>query len=95
MTQREKTDAEWAAMTLPTSGSCEVTEHEARMDETYFEQLLEYSSSLPTGTFVGKRWKARRYAEGGGWWMVEYVDPHDGDPDRIGIQRRRIMQVRP
>jgi hypothetical protein len=91
-----QTDAEYAAMTLPRSGSCEVTDTEARMNVEYFDQLLEYSASLPTGTFVGKRWKAQRNDRDKNdrvWFLCEYVE--DPDPKLIGIQRRRIMQVRP
>jgi hypothetical protein len=46
-----------AAMTLPKRGMCIVDEHMAIMDRAYFDELLEYSASLPTGTYLGKRWK--------------------------------------
>jgi hypothetical protein len=47
----------WAAMSLPKRGTCIVDDETAVMDKEYFEALGEYSCSLPTGTYVGKRWK--------------------------------------
>lgn len=49
--------ARMAAMTLPDRGQCIVDENTAVMDKEYFEALGEYSASLPTGTYIGKRWK--------------------------------------
>lgn len=37
-----------------------------------FLALPEYSMTLPTGTTIGKRWRARA---GAGWQMGEYVEP--------------------
>ena len=48
---------EMAAMTLPTRGQCVVDDKTAVMDREYFEALGEYSMSLPTGAYLGKRWK--------------------------------------
>lgn len=49
--------ARWAEMTLPKRGQCIVDEASAIMDAEYFKALGEYSTSLPTGTYIGKRWK--------------------------------------
>ena len=49
--------ARWAAMTLPKRGTCTVDDKTAVMDKEYFDALGDYSMSLPTGTYVGKRWK--------------------------------------
>lgn len=49
--------------------------------------LLEYSSSLPTGTTIGKRWRATRYTQEGDatdWKIAEYVE--HPDPGLIGIK---------
>jgi hypothetical protein len=93
-----KTDAKYAAMTLPTVGTCVVSDDEAVMDVAYFDALLEYSSSLPTGTFVGKRWKRRvPYVVTPGvtpvWYLCEFVEHLD--PELVGIVSRRITQVTP
>lgn len=53
--------ARMAAMTLPKSGQCIVDEKTAVMDKEYFEALGEYSASLPTGTYIGKRWKRNQH----------------------------------
>ena len=57
---------------------------------TEFKKLRDYSSSLPTGTTIGKRWKRRKnyYDEDKGWLMGEYVE-HDG-PNLIGIKWHEI-----
>jgi hypothetical protein len=38
-----------------------------------FDELREYSSSLPTGQTPGKVWKARLRS---GWWLGRYGDPY-------------------
>lgn len=67
-------------------------EEPSRLDLTTdeFEALLEYSTTLPTGTTVGKSWK-RRMIIGpfrGAWWACEYVE-HE-DPRLIGIDTYTI-----
>lgn len=67
-----------------------------------FKKLPEYTMTLPTGTFVGKRWKARtsrnRWSPYSGlvgseyperWIMGEYVD--HPEPGQIGIEWRRLV----
>ena len=54
-----------------------------------FDDLDEYSCSLPSGTFVAKRWKRLEPFGGPGvWYLGEYVD--DPDPKKIGILWRPI-----
>lgn len=48
---------EMATMTLPDRGQCIVDDETAVMDKEYFNALYEYSNSLPTGKYYGKRWK--------------------------------------
>ena len=57
----------------------------ALMPLDVFNELADYSCTLPTGTFVGKRWKRLQDDQ---WWMGEYVD--DPNPERIGILWREI-----
>jgi hypothetical protein len=58
-----------------------------------FDNMYEYSTSLPSGTYYGKCWKAKW---GAGWFMGEYVpDPRakigkDGQPDSVKINWRKI-----
>lgn len=68
-------DAEYAAMTLPKTGNCfSTTKDTVIMDQAYFNALLNYSASLPTGTYIGKRWKrnADSYERSATWFMGEY-----------------------
>jgi hypothetical protein len=51
-----------------------------------FNDLLEYSHTLPTGTTIGKTWKRKN---GTDWYMGEYVP--DDDPKMIGIVWTKIV----
>lgn len=42
----------------PDRAKITVTDEAATMDKQTFDALLEYSSSVPTGVYVGKMWKA-------------------------------------
>lgn len=43
-----------------------------KLTQSEFAALPEYSHSVPTGTTIGKRWKAKLRGENN-WWMGEYV----------------------
>lgn len=58
------------------------------MSEQEFEALPDYSSAVPTGTTIGKRW---RRAEPARWLMGEYVPDPSGDPRYVGIVWREIV----
>lgn len=51
-----------------------------RIDKVALFALPEYSFSLPTGTTIGKRWRALR---GNRWWIGEYVPSEK--PGHVGI----------
>jgi hypothetical protein len=84
-----------AAMTLPKSGQCTVGEETAIMDTEYFRQLAEYDCSLPTGTFIGKRWKRTvcrtNRVDQSYWVMGEFV--YIGSTSEVGIKWRRIEVI--
>lgn len=64
------------------------TEPTYRIDRIVFNELHEYSSSFPTGTFIGKRWR-RRYKDTAGvehWLLCEYGE-HPTDPKRVTIRQ--------
>lgn len=63
-----------------------VDELHALMTEADFEQLLEYSTSIPTGSYVGKMWKREQDGE---WWLG-WMAPHE-TPGRLWIHWRRIL----
>ncbi len=62
----------------------------AIMDETTLEELAEYSTSIPTGAYEGKMWKA--FGTRGGWYLCWYGP--DDDPDMVSINRRPIRFLR-
>lgn len=61
------------------------------MTQDAFNELLEYSSTLPTGTTIGKKWKRCVYGPGAQrkWFTGEYVRHHD--PSLVGIVWRRLV----
>jgi hypothetical protein len=96
---RAEEEAGWARDRAAWEGSDQlaVDDEDAVVTQALFAQLLEYSLSLPSGTYVGKLWKARQTvrAPGGAlveqWFLVEYVS--DPDPKQIGIRWRRLHVV--
>lgn len=69
----------------PSRDSIKFEDNVAEMSLEDFHKLHEYSSTIPTGTYVGKMWKALR---GGLWYLVWYdVDP---DPKMLAIKSRLI-----
>lgn len=62
----------------------------AQMTQAAFDALLEYTTTLPTGKTIGKRWKRYLFAgpAKGTWVMGEYVE--DPDPEFVGITWRRV-----
>lgn len=61
---------------------------ELRLTQEEFNELGEYSCSLPTGTTIGKRWKCRRPFEAEAadatWFIGEYVPSEE--PGMVGIK---------
>lgn len=66
-----------------------LTDRRVIVDESAFMALYEYSTTLPTGQRIGKRWRRRTRD---GWLMGEYVD--DPDPKKIGIRWRSVLLLR-
>lgn len=61
----------------------------AFMTQREFEALLEYSSSYPTGTRIGKQW--RRQVSERDWLRGEYVE--HSDSNKVGIVWHEIVIV--
>lgn len=55
----------------------DTVERDVFLTKKQFDELDEYSCSIPTGTTIGKRWKrSNSYSDPKGelkWWMGEYV----------------------
>lgn len=61
----------------------------AVLSSSNFVRLSEYSSTVPTGVYVGKAWRCWRK---GDWWLRWYAD-HPTDPGLCSILERRLLVV--
>lgn len=61
----------------------------AVMDEQTFTALNEYSTTLPSGVYPGKMWRANI----GNSWMLRWFG-ECGDPTRCSNNQREILLVR-
>lgn len=86
---RTREEASWqskrAAMSML------LDDRHAVMTRAEFERLMEYSRSIPSGTYVGKIWKRRQWLNSDVWLLGEYVDV--GSQTEIGIKWRAILVV--
>jgi hypothetical protein len=71
----------------PDRESILVDESIAVMSKETFAMLKNYSSSIPTGTYVGKMWKAKSRD---GKWYLRWYDK-DEDPQYLSIPTREII----
>lgn len=87
--EQDAHDSMMAAMTLPKYGTCIVDDTHAVMDQSYFNELLSYDHSMPTGCFIGKRWK-RLCLDG--HYMLEF-EKHPTDEKMARTRSRKIIVV--
>jgi hypothetical protein len=80
----------------------------ALMDQTAFDKLLEYNTSVPSGVYEGKMWRSQRWvwepndpvAINRGWalrkfldeWYLHWFGPSD-KPGMCSSHTRRILIV--
>lgn len=84
----KKEEMRWAAKTGEILLT--LTEKTATIPVENFEQLDDYSCTIPSGTVVGKFWRRHQpYSGRGAWWLGQYVD--DPDPEKIGIVWRELF----
>ena len=59
--------------------------------QKFFDDLPEYSCSMPTGTTIGKQWKRGEpyLVPRTSWFLGEYVECDK--PDHVGITWKRIV----
>lgn len=57
-----------------------------------FDALPECSTSIPTGVYDGKCWKAKNRFTGE-WWIGCYLDESPPHPDGMFTPRRRALIV--
>lgn len=67
-----------------------------RMTRRAFEALPEYTTTIPTGTTPGKRWRRNVYWDGSEWWQGRYGKPFPPGHEHFGeipiFWRRIIIQ---
>jgi hypothetical protein len=68
-----------------------IDDKHAIMSQKDFDALPEYSCSLPTGTFIGKRWRRREpyTSTPTHWFLGEFIEIND--PENVGIRWREIL----
>lgn len=71
----------------PLLSDIDVGDDYAEMSQETLDQLREYSSSYPSGVYIGKMWKSD---DGQGGWILCWYGP-DPNPDRVSINRRRVI----
>ena len=63
----------------------------AMMTPKAFDELLDYSASIPSGKYAGKMWKAC-YRDG---WYLRWYEDDPEDASSLFIRRRKIVVVAP
>lgn len=71
----------------PSRGEIEIDDTHALMSSSAFKRLPEYSSSIPSGVYPGKMWRAQ---SDGGWWL-RWFGTVDGRPDLCSNNQRQIL----
>ena len=75
----------------PSQDSILVDDTHAVMDSTAFEKLAEYSSSMPSGVYPGKMWKALHH----GRWMLRWYGIVEGNPNVCSNNQVEILRCEP
>lgn len=81
------TDPLGAHWQQPSPDDIAIDDTHALMTERTLNHLLDYSRSLPSGTYTGKMW--RRSTGDGGWWLCWYGALVG--KDEIEIHRREVL----
>lgn len=72
----------------PSRKSILIDDTNALMEEQTAKNLLEYSTSIPSGVYDGKMWKAKR----GDSWFLKWYSPSE-DPKKCAINTREIIFI--
>ena len=76
----------------PNRNEIEFTETKARMSQYVFDQLKNYSRSVPTGVYEGKMWKrGEPYFSPAKWFLCWYGVSKE--PNKCSINYREIELV--
>ena len=75
-----------SAWRAPNRADILVDDDHAIMEEKDFNELMEYSSSFPSGVYPGKMWKCKRNDE----WFLRWYGDHP-DPNMCSNHQRKIL----
>jgi len=77
----------------PSASDIEIDDKYAMMTKEIFEQLKDYSCTMPTGVYPGKMWKRRMnyHDESKGWLLVWYG--HCDKPNHCSKNFREIIKI--
>lgn len=81
------TDPLGRAWNQPSRSEIDIDDTHALMDTIAFDDLSEYSCSIPSGVYDGKMWKAHI----GGKWLLRWYGP-DKKPGHCAINQREIIK---
>lgn len=74
----------------PTQDNILIDDKFAVMSQKTFNELGEYSCSVPSGTYTGKMWKLHS-RDDNSWWLRWYGN--ENDDGTIDIHNRRILII--
>ena len=74
----------------PKVSEIEIDDTHALMEKWAFDLLLEYSSSIPSGVYVGKMWKRKRK---NGEWLLVWFSKGDDAGTYLNNNYRIILDV--
>jgi hypothetical protein len=82
----------------PDMSAVNIAREKVELTQREFDTLAEYSTSYPSGVYIGKCWKAEEFEQtpkgfrpSGIWYLVWY-GPH-ADPKKCSINRRLITFI--
>ncbi|MDR5839368.1 hypothetical protein [Caballeronia sp. LZ034LL] len=81
------TDSQGSCWIQPASDQILVSDTDAVMSQITFECLPEYSTSIPSGVYPGKMWRAE--TEDG--WYLRWFGIVEGNPDVCSNNQRKIQ----
>jgi len=65
----------------------------ALMSRRTFEELLEYTGTIPTGAYEGKMWKSKFWIGERSDWLLMWYGFYPPDPNEVSINSREIILI--
>lgn len=83
----EQIEESWSQ---PLTSEITIDETHALMSQQTFEQLQEYSTSIPSGVYDGKMWRAQTQRRNRIVWLLRWYDRSDS-PMCSSLKSREIL----